>query len=64
MDKKSKIYIAGHKGEMRFAGSKPDGTPRKLLDVTKLSNMGWKARTSLKEGIRKTFDDYKLAPHM
>jgi GDP-L-fucose synthase len=45
---------------VRFDSSKPDGTPRKLLDVTKLSNMGWKARTSLKEGIRKTFDDYKL----
>jgi GDP-L-fucose synthase len=52
--------ISGYKGEMRFDGSKPDGTPRKLLDVTKLSDMGWKARTSLKEGIRKTFDDYKL----
>jgi GDP-L-fucose synthase len=49
---------------MRFDSSKPDGTPRKLLDVTKLSNMGWKARTSLSEGIRKTFNDYKVAPYM
>jgi GDP-L-fucose synthase len=41
-------------GELRFDTSKPDGTPRKLLDVSKIHALGWHARTSLSEGIRKT----------
>jgi GDP-L-fucose synthase len=50
--------IAGYDGELRFDCSKPDGTPRKLLDVTKLRGMGWEARTSLREGITRTWDEY------
>jgi GDP-L-fucose synthase len=42
-------------GELRFDTSKPDGTPRKLLDVSKIHALGWHARTSLSEGIRKTY---------
>jgi GDP-L-fucose synthase len=45
--------ITGYKGEIRHDLSKPDGTPRKLLDVGKLHKMGWKAKLSLKEGIRR-----------
>jgi GDP-L-fucose synthase len=38
--------------------TKPNGTPRKLLDVTKLTSMGWQAKTSLKEGIAKAYTDF------
>jgi GDP-L-fucose synthase len=42
----------GYKGEISFDRSRPDGTPRKLLDVSRLAKMGWRARTSLEDGIR------------
>ena len=45
----------GFNGELRFDTSKPDGTPRKLLDVSKMHALGWRAKTSLPEGIRKTY---------
>ncbi|MBP3041337.1 GDP-L-fucose synthase [Bacillaceae bacterium Marseille-Q3522] len=47
--------VVGFEGEIRFDTSKPDGTPRKLVDVTKLTALGWKASTELEEGIRKTY---------
>ncbi|MGM7719635.1 GDP-L-fucose synthase [Metabacillus sp. Hm71] len=47
--------IVGFNGEIRFDSSKPDGTPRKLLDVTRLTNLGWQAQTSLEDGINKTY---------
>jgi len=50
--------IVGYNGELRFDSSKPDGTPRKLLDISKLTAMGWKAKVSLSEGIRITCNDY------
>jgi GDP-L-fucose synthase len=50
--------IVGYKGELKFDSSKPGGTPRKLLNVTKLLNMGWKARVSLPEGIARTWKEY------
>jgi len=50
--------IVGYNGELKFDSSKPDGTPRKLLDISKLTAMGWKAKVSLKEGIRKTYGEY------
>ena len=43
---------------MEWDTSKPNGTPRKLCDVSRLSALGWKARTSLKEGIRIAYDDF------
>ncbi|MBZ9728688.1 GDP-L-fucose synthase [Salegentibacter sp. JZCK2] len=48
--------ITGHKGEINWDSSKPDGTPRKLMNVDKLKNEGWQASTSLKEGIKKTYE--------
>jgi GDP-L-fucose synthase len=48
----------GYEGELVFDTSKPDGTPRKLLDVGKLKNLGWQAETSLQEGITKTLEWY------
>jgi GDP-L-fucose synthase len=53
------MKTVGYDGAIRFDASKPDGTPRKLLDVSRLSKLGWKARTSLEDGIRRT---YAVAP--
>jgi len=50
--------IVGFDGEIVFDTSKPDGTPIKLLDVSKLSSLGWQAKISLKEGIKKTYRWY------
>lgn len=47
--------VVGFKGELVFNTSKPDGTPRKLVDVTKLTNLGWKAQTNLVDGIQKAY---------
>jgi GDP-L-fucose synthase len=48
--------VVGFDGEIQFDTSKPDGTPRKLLDVSKLSALGWKSSIQLKDGIQKTYD--------
>lgn len=50
--------IIGYEGKLEFDTSKPDGTPRKLMDVTKLHNMGWKHKFSLKEGIHDAYNDF------
>ena len=50
--------IVGFEGEIEHDLSKPDGTPRKLMDVTKLHNMGWKARIELHAGIQKVYKDF------
>jgi len=47
--------VTGFRGEIRFDSSKPDGAPRKLLDVSRLSTLGWRARTSLGDGLRSTY---------
>ncbi len=46
----------GYKGKIKYDSSKPDGTPKKLLDVTRLHNLGWKHSTSLEDGINKTYE--------
>jgi GDP-L-fucose synthase len=50
--------IVGFRGEIVYDHSKPDGTPRKLVDVSRLSALGWKPRISLPEGIRKAYADF------
>ena len=50
--------IIGFKGELVFDETKPDGTPRKLLDVSKLNGLGWHYTTELADGIAKTYDDF------
>ncbi len=51
--------IVGFKGELEFDTSKPDGTPRKLLNVDKLNHLGWKAKIELKEGIESVYAEIK-----
>ena len=48
--------IVGHNGKIIWDESKPDGTPRKLLDVSKIHSLGWKHQINLEDGIRKTYD--------
>lgn len=48
--------VTGFNGRVTFDASKPDGTPRKLMDVSRLARIGWVAKTPLKDGIRETYD--------
>jgi GDP-L-fucose synthase len=48
--------ITGHQGEIVWDSSKPDGTPRKLMDISKMHELGWKHNVNLEEGIQKTYD--------
>ena len=50
--------IVGYSGSISFDTSRPDGTPRKLLDVSRLAKLGWRARTSLKDGLRLAYQAY------
>jgi GDP-L-fucose synthase len=50
--------VVGFEGQIRFDASKPDGTPRKLLDVTRLFAMGWRPRIKFRSGIASTYDWY------
>ena len=50
--------VTGHKGNIVWDKTKPDGTPRKLMDSSKVNKLGWKSEVSLKEGVLKTFKDF------
>ena len=50
--------IIGYNGEIKFDATKPDGTPRKCLDVSKINSLGWRAEISLEEGIGKVYEWY------
>ncbi len=50
--------VAGYEGEIVFDAAKPDGTPRKLMDVTRLNGMGWKAKTPFKQGVEQAYADF------
>jgi GDP-L-fucose synthase len=50
--------VVGFRGRLVFDSSKPDGTPRKLLDTGRLTALGWTPQTSLREGLRKTYSDF------
>ena len=50
--------VVGFEGTIRYDRTKPDGTPRKLLDVSRLQSLGWRDKTSLREGIQKTYAWY------
>jgi GDP-L-fucose synthase len=53
--------VTGYRGRLIFDTSKPDGTPRKLLDVSRLTNLGWQASIPLREGLQQTYRWYRSA---
>lgn len=55
--------IVGYTGELTLDSTKPDGTPRKLMDVSKLHNLGWKHQVELEEGIQLAYQDF-LSKHL
>ena len=54
--------VIGFKGQIVFDSSKPDGTPRKLLDVSRMKQLGWQAKTSLRAGIEQAYANFFLNP--
>lgn len=55
--------VIGYQGEIYWDTTKPDGTPRKLMDVSRLERLGWKAKVSIEEGLNKTYGWYLENPH-
>ena len=51
--------IVCYDGEIKYDSSKPDGTPRKLMDVSKIHSLGWKHKTGLEEGIIRVYEEVK-----
>jgi len=49
------MQTVGFKGRLEFDDSKPDGTPRKLLDVSRLQNLGWQAEIKLRDGLERAY---------
>ena len=54
--------VVGYEGEIRWDETKPNGTPRKLLDVSKATALGWTYKTELEEGIRLSYEDFLNNP--
>lgn len=54
--------VIGYKGKIYWDSSKPNGTPRKLLDVSKAAQLGWHYKTELEDGIRITYEDFLRKP--
>ncbi|PSO16460.1 GDP-L-fucose synthase [Bradyrhizobium sp. MOS003] len=55
--------VIGYSGEITFDTSRPDGTPRKLLDVSRLARLGWRLQTPLSEGVRRAYEAYLTSYH-
>jgi GDP-L-fucose synthase len=55
---KSIAQVVGYQGKITFDASKPDGTPRKLMDSSRLHGLGYKHKTTLQEGLKKTYADF------
>jgi GDP-L-fucose synthase len=51
--------VVGYSGELEWDSSKPDGTPRKLLDVQRMKSLGWEPAIGLREGIESTYEEYR-----
>ncbi|MFO0414418.1 MAG: GDP-L-fucose synthase, partial [Bacteroidota bacterium] len=54
--------VVGFEGELVFDASKPDGTPRKLMDSSRINSLGWKASIQLKDGIQKVYQEIQSLP--
>ena len=57
------MQVVGFEGEIEFDTSKPDGTPRKLLDVSRMASLGWRARIALIDGIKSAYSDFLTTAH-
>ena len=53
--------VTGYKNDIAFDESKPDGTPRKLMDSSRIQSLGWKARVNLEEGLKDAYKDFCLS---
>ena len=53
------MSVIGYRGQLLFDSTKPDGSPRKLLDVSRLTDLGWRAKIPLKDGIERTYAWFK-----
>jgi GDP-L-fucose synthase len=53
--------ITGYQGQIHFDSQKPDGTPRKLMDISKLSDLGWKPKINLEQGIESVYKEFSIA---
>jgi GDP-L-fucose synthase len=51
--------IIGYNGKIVFDAARPDGTPRKLLDISRMAALGWRAKTDLEEGIRRSYEAFQ-----
>ncbi|MDX2104258.1 MAG: GDP-L-fucose synthase [Alphaproteobacteria bacterium] len=56
------VEVLGFQGQLVFDTSKPDGTPRKLLDVARINALGWRHQVSLRDGIRRAYEDFLQTP--
>ena len=54
--------VVGYEGDIEWDATKPNGTPRKLLDVSKATALGWRYKTELEDGIRLAYDDFLSNP--
>ena len=54
--------IVAYTGEIKWETTKPNGTPRKLLDVSKATNLGWTYKTELEDGLRLSYEDFLNNP--
>jgi GDP-L-fucose synthase len=52
-------HVVGYQGDIEFDTAKPDGTPRKLMDVSRLHSLGWKAQTGFREGLAVAYQDFQ-----
>ena len=50
--------VVGYEGRLKFDANKPDGAPRKLLDVSRLTSLGWQARISLRDGLKNAYTNF------
>ena len=58
----NKARVVGYEGEIKWDTTRPNGTPRKLLDVSKATKLGWAYKTELEEGIRLAYEDFLNNP--
>ena len=52
--------VIGYKGEIKFDKNNPDGAPRKLMNSSKINQLGWKSKTSLNKGLKRTYKDFLI----